>query len=622
MLSSKTIIWIILAVLILGIIGVIKWFTSKKPGPPTPPPPPPPPPPPICDCKEWEVCVDGKCEPLTVCGQPIVPSGERCSVATLVCDESAKQWHCDGPINCDEGWEGVHCTCDKGDRQLTDFCNGQVPVCNEDGSYSYRQAATCDELNLFLEGAGLTLDGECHEQCNGKTCGNNGTCICNDSLGEADISCLKHCNPAPDPLSGECGMTPNNPSVSCPEFQTCICDITTGYDWKCATVDDPSKPNQCPPDPPQKYCKDSAGKDMDLVCMPCVYEGQEGAIKFCPGSDQIPLDCLKSRYGLVQDSAPTVGSGSGTTSWYSSQIESNLPVYPTVDNELCEAGKVANTRLQSDIGIFYSAVGNPSGNIVTNQSGTYFLPFSYDSYYYQSSNDPTVACYWSDHPDCSARGSFHQFCSPGQPCSPGDPISSRLKQGQCDCDQYISQFTGAAKKYVGCNCQFSDADCNNNGTAYTDKDCSIMNCSCGSGTNGPKCEFTRTNSCGGHGNPAYDGTCASCDTGYTGNHCQYSRATTCSNRGDPNSSGQCVCDSGWAGSNCSFNTTDPNTAWVGTCYCDGQLDVCHASNQSQDVSQRADCAISGSVYSGLCGLGPNQGSARDACNSNCYAQGC
>ena len=614
--SMKLIIIIILGLIFLaGIIFVIMRLRSSKN--------PPPPPPPVCDCSDWEICVDGRCVSKSVCGQPIVPSGERCSALSLVCDETTKQWHCDGPVNCDDGWEGIKCTCNKGDRQITNYCAGQIPVCHEDGSYSYAQASTCNELNIFLEGAGVTLDYECHDQCGGSSCGNNGTCICNDSLGEADISCLKHCNPGPDPALGECGMTVSNPTVSCPEFQTCMCDVTTGHDWKCEVVTDPSKPNQCPPDPPQKYCKDSTGKDMDLVCMPCVYQGQEGAIKICPGSGQIPLDCLKSRYGLVQETAPTIGSGSGTTSWDDSQIENNLPVYPTVDNALCESGLVANTRLQSDAGIFYSVVGNPAGNILTNSAGTEFLQFDPNSYYYQSMNDPSVACYWSAHPDCSSRGKFHQFCNvEGNVCSSSDPLSSRLKSGKCECDEYVSQFTGNATQYIGCNCQFTDADCNNNGSAYPGADCNTIACSCGPHANGSACQFTRQATCGGHGNPNYDGTCSSCDSGYGGDHCQYSRLDTCSNHGDPNNTGQCACDQGWAGTNCSFNTANPNTAWVGTCYCDGQLNVCHPQAVVQDANQRAKCAISGSVDNWICAFGSDSASAQSACNSKCYAQGC
>lgn len=590
-------------ILLAAAFIIIRWAkSSKKPIPP---------PPPICDCKSWEQCIDGKCIPLTVCGQPSIPSGERCSADFLICDESTNKWHCDGPAHCDDGWDGIHCTCNKGDRQITNYCEGEIPICQENGTYTYQQASTCNELNLFLEGAGITLDSECHDQCNGNSCGNNGTCICNDSGGEADISCLKQCNPAPDPVRGECGMTIGNPVVACPEFQTCICDVSTGYDWKCEVVEDPSKPNQCPPDPPQKYCKDSSGKDMDLVCMPCVYQGQEGSIKFCPGSNQVPLDCLKSRYGLVQETAPTVGSEIGTSSWYESQIENNLPVYPTVDNSLCESGNISNTRLQSDLGIFYSIVGNPTGNILETQTGRQFLPFNSDLYYYQSSNDPTVPCYWSDHPDCSNRGIFHQFCNPGHPCSSSDPLSSRLKQGQCECDEYISQFTGNAAKYVGCNCQFSDFNCSNNGSAYTETDCSTVLCACGKDTNGPICQFTRAETCGGHGSPNYDGTCSNCDSGYVGNKCQYSRAT-CSNKGNPDPSGKCNCDDGWAGSNCFFNTNNPDTAWVDNCDCGGpgQGFTCANHHLSQDPNARAQCAANPTC---ACSLASSQNEAQNKC---------
>jgi len=100
-----------------------------------------------------------------------------------------------------------------------------------------------------------------------------------------------------------------------------------------------------------------------------------------------------------------------------------------------------------------------------------------------------------------------------------------------------------------------------------------------------------------------------CNQGFTGPLCQYSRSATCSGHGDPDSNGNCSCDSQWAGGICSFNGQDPSTAWVASCYCVQGL-VCGEKNTSQDLNQRAACT-SDNCY---CSLGPTSDQAAAGCS--------
>lgn len=521
---NRTVVVFISLGILLTIIVIFLLVWAMKPSGTTPTP--------TCQCKPDEICINGSCVPKTICGPQIVPTGEHCDAQALICDSESGKWHCDGPTKCDYGFEGIYCSCDMSKRPpVSDVCNGQIPVCNNDGTYTVRDATTCSEIFNYFNASGTTIDNICHDQCKGSSCGAHGICQCKDYQGEPQINCFENCTPAPDPSLGECSS--DGKTLNCPDQQTCICDITTGYDWKCSVNFD-STVNTCPPIPPHPtYCPSG-----DLQCVPCVYDGVQGSVRYCPGSGGYPENCLKQWFGLESHTI----SGTGPTQYWTSHIQNDLPVFPTVDNVRCEAGQTSNTYLQDSLGLFYEPVNNPSGNI--DASGN-FIPFNSDLYpYYVSTANPANACLWTTHSTCSNRGQFHQYChEAGTLCDNNDPISSRLKDGKCFCDNYIDP-SGNQAVYQGCNCELDNSVCNNKGQLSTTCQNGVINslsCSCSTYTGhdgkpaqyqGCNCEYSDSD-CSGHGSAI-----ATCTNGSSG----------------PYSLLGCKCDPGYGGNKCSIPT--------------------------------------------------------------------
>lgn len=143
---------------------------------------------------------------------------------------------------------------------------------------------------------------------------------------------------------------------------------------------------------------------------------------------------------------------------------------------------------------------------------------------------------------------------------------------------------------------------------------------CPAGSAGPNCQYSDFSTCNSQGKAQYDGSCQ-CYSGYNGPNCQYSDLVSCNNNGSVQYDGTCKCKGKWAGNNCTFDTTDPNTAWVVVCDCSKQSRTCNSQIISYDPEIRAQCAISG--FPGeYCAFGQDSYSAGQACHDKCFIQGC
>ena len=90
-----------------------------------------------------------------------------------------------------------------------------------------------------------------------------------------------------------------------------------------------------------------------------------------------------------------------------------------------------------------------------------------------------------------------------------------------DCSQCKTGFSGS-------NCNLSrEITCNNRGDPVNPDE----TCKCDSGSSGPYCQYTKAD-CNNNGYPKNDGTCV-CDKDIIGDKCQYDRTSLCHGHGTP-----------------------------------------------------------------------------------------
>lgn len=422
-------------------------------------------------CKESEDCdvATGQCIPRTSCGPKVLPPEAQCSVDQLVCDENIYRWVCCQGC-CPAGYEGKECNCLISDQKsiATNVCAGQIPICQDDGTYKAGQAPTCQDVKNYLANVGVCTSVDSVAECLQATscaeeCLETTGIQCVD--GPVSIECSTVCRSAP--TATDCA----NPS--CADTQRCMCDQTTGNIWKCKDV--PVGPSGCPTDPDHSYCLDSGGTPQKTECMNCGV----GYINYCKGHSDFPLACMANM------THATIG---GRVIYF----HNGVPVYPTIDNDNCvnpdPVGSISTDFLDPEYDRSYGMVGNPYAYLSNNRSNLEIVDIDDPTFaYYRSQHSEPINCWWNPEPVCSSpeRGNFIQQCGSGDSmhdCIVGGDTTDRLgppfpPNGRCNCNDYISQVDQVSTLYLGPLCQYDDATtCHNLGKAtYLD---GVVGCNC------------------------------------------------------------------------------------------------------------------------------------------------
>lgn len=480
-----------------------------------------------CNCDPDQVCINNIC--ASACGDdPKIPDSEHCT-QDFVCDPVTKTWHCNGV--CTPPWEGVHCDCSiENDPTIVDTCGNpsQIRACQEDGTLITKNAQTCQDVGQYITATrSESLDAYCHNSCGGEDCGNWGDCICEMAGGVPQIKC-----------QDKCPSTPTCPT--CGPMESCICDERTNNEWACYEVFNPTQTKgNCPPKPRNSYCTNSSGQPQDLECVPCFNGTEEGYLLYCPGTETFPLECLGSKFHLLEEQLPNYGNPQQTTGVYYLQCEDPSQcetVYPTVNNNLCEKGMWPNNRLEG-VDYMYPYVNNPAGNVLTDPAtgNLSFKPADpSENFYYPNSEDSTDMCFWKpeERPTCSGRGTVIQQCKPSKDpdcnshdlhdCLETDKMTDRCPSGRCECSEYQCP-DGILRPYKGLNCEFDSINQCSNCRGQVQDDGSCV-CS------------TYTSCLDGKVKP------------YRGNQCQYDDSH-CQCLGEVQDDGSCIC----SGLYCSLN---------------------------------------------------------------------
>eukprot|EP00729_Bicosta_minor_P000157 gene157-32968_t len=234
--------------------------------------------------------------------------------------------------------------------------------------------------------------------------------------------------------------------------------------------------------------------------------------------------------------------------------------------ELSNAGNSSNHAILVTNTIDNQRVTRRNYNSGSGSGSGFFFGSGFGDFTVDCRNPPTPIL---SAITCNGRGTVQSDGS--CECTPG------TSECQCQCtDSPLGDGTcyKCAAGYSGAVCEYSRRDtCGGHGEpAATGGRCT----SCDAGYAGSNCEFSSANTCGGHGIPVDGGRCTSCDAGYAGSNCEFSSANTCGGHGIPVDGGSCsTCDAGYAGPNCQF--TDATTCnGKGTALASGTCTDCRA----------------------------------------------
>jgi hypothetical protein len=240
------------------------------------------------------------------------------------------------------------------------------------------------------------------------------------------------------------------------------------------------------------------------------------------------VDDIKYQNGYWAQLSTTVG-------------QNPLPIYPTIDNQRCNARNTLATYKISNFdqqhAQYWNLFNNPDWNIMEDGSVIDRANYSkqkynlYNSYRDQNGNLQRLqnieltstdvqldnGCFATIPQNyCSGRGTYVQTCYAQDGATLVDCSSPqayyKLNEGTCLCNTYVSSVDGTTKNYVGAQCQYDD-----NGT------------------------------CNGHGTVSASGTCT-CQNAWSGNN--VCSLTSCQHGGTPNmytSGSGCICPAAWNG---------------------------------------------------------------------------
>jgi hypothetical protein len=412
---------------------------------------------------------------------------------------------------CGPGSTGPYCCLIDKKFVVTDTCVEKEPVCNKgpgDNTYGWSHAyRSYNEITNTA--SGWPTSGPCLSKCNFNTSNYGALLSYSDPTvtGNAPtVTCQKTC-PTTIP-AGSCAGCLNTSYAT--GDSVCLCDSGTSYNYQCRPI---QADTQCAfTGTAPKLCADGS-TPINTHC------GNGTCLWHCAGytpsynvtdSYSVALQgCVAYAKNIQKNITPY---SSGIWSYTPDGTSSRLPVYPTINNELCQT-TVVNDYDQSHAP-YYSVFKNPPVNVLPD--GTKIDRNNYASnknMLYNAFKDSTGAfqklgnigasesnqfnngCFLNttnsfDQDYCSGHGTFSQKCykQNGTEVACGDASAVyKLKEGTCSC----------LNGYVGNRCQFSNAaTCNGQGGTLT---------STGTGTNALV------------GNDNY--SCGTCSGEWTGANC-------------------------------------------------------------------------------------------------------
>ncbi len=351
----------------------------------------------------------------------------------------------DGHVcECNSGREGEKCQCTTTDKPLCPGCNAEGAVCGDKGYKCTPGTRVPSPEEL--------------KKCE--------SVLCPSPLSSGESNILGY---TIDPITGliklNCRQACSNPdtseSVKCNSINKIYsCNPETNHKWDCI-----DRVNTSGCDPFGGLCLDSQGNPIQSECKgPYEWDGKSNLYEqHCPGTPYSEGYVASSK-DLTPDVFKTADSDGrllgGQARVYTFPGIENIPVYPTINNERCTAGKPPFTETLGGYDK-YGALANPPGHLVEELSEEWnFVPYEPKTNFYYTpekittSTDTPVECLWDDIDKtvCNRKGgAFTQSCtnSSGKrmdcTSTSGGEVIHR-KDGKCNC------FSGWVGKdcSVGC----------------------------------------------------------------------------------------------------------------------------------------------------------------------------
>ena len=393
-------------------------------------------------------------------------------------------------------------------------CEGYAPLCTEsDGWIKSLITNNCDSLYGIATNQ-LTDDIANWE----KKC----STVMGDPLYMNSFECAKDSNMNTYMKATKlCPLTA--PNTACPYGNVLYCDQSTGNDWKCMPQQ-PTKECIAPP-PGQSLCKGNV-TGSSLICVECGQDNDGNSLHEMTCQNNPPsFTCLSN---LNKNIKPLTVEG--FESFANVWTADTLPIYPTIDNDLCSTNQTSTSLLTTNNYDGWRVFENPDGFISSYENTRKFYSATTGLTYLSKESLP---CFYTPKDIVSdLGGNGLNICSnlgvyTQDKDTNNKDVVTGLRSGYCSCTGY-SYLNGlnqnVNKQYLGGNCQYNDiVNCSKNGSVDNKG-----KCTCLTGYGGTTCNLGR-NQCNNKGTPSTESNDLQCicDVISDVNSVQYDPKTNC-----------------------------------------------------------------------------------------------